>query len=231
MTTKHQEKRAVISWTGGKDCALALYEAKEKGYAIVALVTFVPKEPHFLAHPLSLMSSQAQALGLPHVLLEITHPFKKSYKKALQSLQKQFGITAVITGDIAEVCGLPNWLTECSKSLGIDVVMPLWGRDRKQLVRKLIRNKFQVIFSGVKTPWFSSRWVGKRLDQEALDKLEKMHEATGLDICGENGEFHTQVLDGPLFKKTIRLDSYTTHVKETLMYLQVAELSLQNKAS
>jgi diphthine-ammonia ligase len=167
MTIKHQKKRAVISWTGGKDCALALYEAQARGYDIQALVTFVPKEPHFLAHPLSLMTSQAQALGLPHVLLEITPPFKKSYKKALQSLKKQFGITAVITGDIAEVCGLPNWLTECSKSLGIDVVMPLWGRNRKQLVSKLIQHKFHVIFSGVKTPWFSSRWVGKRLDEEA----------------------------------------------------------------
>jgi diphthine-ammonia ligase len=71
----------------------------------------------------------------------------------------------------------------------------------------------------------------RRRSEEALEKLEKIRKATGLDLCGENGEFHTQVLDGPLFKKTIKLDAYTRHTKDTLMYLQVKEISLQNKSS
>src|SRR3989304_8470090 len=109
---------AAVLWTGGKDCSLALYEAKSLGHEVGSLVTFIPREPKFLAHPISFMKYQAEALKLPHYTMEINEPFKESYENAIHSLRERFGIDTLITGDISEVDGNPNWIRGCSKSSG-----------------------------------------------------------------------------------------------------------------
>jgi diphthamide synthase (EF-2-diphthine--ammonia ligase) len=105
-------KRAMVLWTGGKDSSLAFYKAKAAGYDIVGLVTFVPLDGEFLAHPLSFMKYQAEALGVPHYAVEIREPFKASYEQAISSLKEKYDIDTLVTGDIAEVDGLPNWSSE-----------------------------------------------------------------------------------------------------------------------
>jgi uncharacterized protein (TIGR00290 family) len=226
---KKKLKKAVVSWTGGKDCALALYEAKELGYEIVALVTFTPKNAKFLAHPLQLMKYQAKAMGFVHDIVEIAEPYKESYKKAIKLLRKKYKIDAIVTGDIAEVGSCTNWMQECSESTGVSILRPLWHRDRNEIVNKLIDCKFEVIFSGVKEPWFTADWVGVRLDNKILDRLKALHTETGLDICGENGEYHTQVLDGPLFRKSIKIDSYLKQTKDSLSYIDIQKMTLRDK--
>ena len=149
---------------------------------------------------------------MPHLLIELKHPFAEGYRIAISKLKREYGISLLITGDIAEVDGQPNWLTECGKSVGVAVFMPLWKRDRNELIHKLIDLKFKVIFSGVKKPWFFAEWVGRQLDKQVVQELQKLHYETGLDMCGENGEFHTQVLDGPMFKKTITINVFRQRV-------------------
>src|SRR5690242_20301545 len=105
-------QNAAVLWTGGKDCSLALHEARRDGYGIQCLVTFAPLNPNFLAHPPAFMKMQAEALGLPHHIISISEPFEKSYETALCQLREKMGITTVITGDIAEVGGSPNWIRE-----------------------------------------------------------------------------------------------------------------------
>ena len=91
-------KKAVVCWTGGKDSALALYEARLLGYEITQLVTFVPDEPNFLAHPLHLIKLQSEAIGIPHKEMTIREPYKESYEEAIQSLKAE--AAAIVTGDI-----------------------------------------------------------------------------------------------------------------------------------
>ncbi|MBI4436040.1 MAG: diphthine--ammonia ligase [Candidatus Omnitrophica bacterium] len=215
-----------LLWTGGKDSTLALYEAKALGWEVAALVTFIPPAAEFLAHPLCVMKFQAEALGFPHYTFEVHEPFQAGYEEALHALKTKHGITQCITGDIAEVDGQPNWIRECSRSSGVHVWTPLWGRERRELLEKLLAHKFQIIFSCVKKPWFTMEWLGKTLDLNALEALEVLREKTGLDICGEEGEYHTLVLDGPLFRKRIRIDQYSKETKDSLMYLKIQKLSL-----
>jgi len=106
---------AAMLWTGGKDCSLALYEAGRDGYDVRCLVTFAPSNPNFLAHPPAFIKMQAQAMALPHYILPISEPFEKSYEAALCKLREKMGISTVITGDIAEVGGSPNWIRERSR--------------------------------------------------------------------------------------------------------------------
>jgi len=222
-------KNATVLWTGGKDSSLAFYEAKLLGYAIRSLTTFVPCEPEFLAHPLSFMKYQAEALGLPHYTLEIDEPFKESYKKAILSLRERQGIATLITGDIAEVDGHPNWIRECSENSGIDVLIPLWGFDRRELIERLLSYKFKAIFSCVKKPWFTYDWLGRELDKYSLEQLCTINAKTGLDICGEQGEYHTLVLDGPPFQKRVHVGTYLKRTKDSLMYIDIQRVSLQKK--
>lgn len=213
-------------WTGGKDCSLAFYEARQEGYEVCCLVTFAPENPNFLAHPPAFIKKQAQALELPHHIVSISQPFAKSYENALGKLKEEKGITTVITGDIAEVGGSPNWIRERSRAVGMKVHTPLWGRDRLTLLQRQLIIGFKIIFSCVDTRWLPASWVGRVLDNSAIIELRSIRARTGLDLCGEEGEYHTLVADGPLFQRPIRILSSTQRANDSLAYLEIHELEL-----
>jgi uncharacterized protein (TIGR00290 family) len=212
-------KNAVVLWTGGKDSCLALYEAVSMGYKVKCLVTFAPEKERFLAHPLEFMKRQAESLNLPHRTIRVRPPFKEGYEKAIEGLSKTAG--TLITGDISEVEGFPNWIRECSRKSGVAVLTPLWKRDRVEILRELIDLGFSVVFSCVKKPWFTMDWVGRTLDERLLKRLMKIRKKTGLDVCGENGEYHTLVVDGPLFGKPIQITSRIVRAEGKLMYMEI----------
>jgi uncharacterized protein (TIGR00290 family) len=221
--------KCALLWTGGKDSALALYESQLAGYDVVKLITFAPVGGKFLAHPLGFMAYQAEALGLPHTVIEIKEPFKKSYEDAIRALKEKENIEVLITGDIAEVDGLPNWIRECSQAASMDVSTPLWNLDRTTIANRLVSSGFEVIFSCVKKPWFTVDWVGKPLNADTFERLQKMHCETGLDLCGEQGEYHTLVLEGPPFKKRIQVMSYSAIQQDSLMTIDIRGVELCDK--
>jgi diphthine-ammonia ligase len=219
-----------MSWTGGKDSCLALHEAEKLGCKIKCLVTFAPIQERSLAHPLDFMAFQAQALDLPHYVIGVKEPFDRSYENAISSLKEQRGIDTLATGDIGEVAGHdPNWLMDRSRRCGVDVLKPLWHHDRIQLLNRVLSLKIKVVFSCVRRPWFTEEWLGMELSASSVRRLGEMSKRTGLDICGENGEYHTMALDGPQFKKTIRVGSYSRHVADSTMYIALENPRLEDK--
>ena len=150
------------------------------------------------------MKLQAAALGLPHEVVTVGAPYEQSYRQAMIELQ-QSGISALVTGDIDLVAGLPNWIRQCAKGLALEIAMPLWGRPREELMREIVAEGFRVIFSCVKRPWFTADWLGRAIDSAAIEQLKAIAPQHNLDICGENGEYHTLVLDGPGFARAISL--------------------------
>ena len=215
-------------WTGGKDSSLALYEASRSGYHVRCLVTFAPPQPDFLAHPLSFMKLQAEALGLPHYVLPVREPFAEGYETHLRKMRDE-GIEVVVTGDIAEVGGSPNWIRERSRPVGMEVHTPLWGRDRENLLEQLLGRRFEVLFSCVKKRWLTESWVGRRLNEPAIADLRAVRERTGLDLCGEEGEYHTLVTDGPQFKQAIRAQSYSVCATDSLAFMKIHQQELVSK--
>lgn len=210
---------------------MALYEADQDGYRVSCLVTFAPPEPDFLAHPLSILKLQAQALRLPHYVLPISAPFESSYEASLRSLRDEIGITCVVTGDIGEVNGYPNWIRERSRPVGISVHTPLWDRDRYLLLRQLLDRGFKARFSCVDTRWLDEDWIGRELDDQAIAELRIIRERTGLDVCGEEGEYHTLVTDGPQFLQGIGIHSYSTRVAGSLAYMEIQKSELTDHAA
>ena len=220
---------AAVLWTGGKDSSLALHEAAREGYDVRCLVTFAPVNPEFLAHPPAFLKLQALAMGLPHHLLTVEEPFEGSYEAGLRRLREEMGMDTVITGDIAQVGGNPNWVRERSRPVGMRVHTPLWGRDRLLLLQELLAGGFKVIFSCVNTRWLGAEWVGCELDAAAIAALRGIRERNGLDLCGEEGEYHTLVTDGPAFTRPIRIRSHATRTRDELAYMEISEMELAER--
>jgi diphthine-ammonia ligase len=196
---------AAVLWTGGKDSLLALHEA----------------------HPVSLMKLQAEALALPHFLWPVSAPFAESYEAGLRWLKDTLDIGTVITGDIAEVGGSPNWIRERSRPVGLNVLTPLWGRDRLALLEGLLAARFKVVFSCVKTRWLDAGWVGRELDHQAIAGLRSLRAQNGLDLCGEEGEYHTLVTDAPHFNQRVQLGACRVRCREELAYLEIDQAELK----
>lgn len=221
--------RAAVLWTGGKDSALALYEARLAGFTIVNLVTFIPEGADFLAHPLFMMEAQSQALSLPHRTLTIAEPFRENYEKAIAFIKTEYELDTLVTGDISPVDGFPNWIQVCSRPSGMEVFTPLWEKDRGTILKRLLSLRFQVIFSGVKKPWLTEDWLGREMTESSLEQLKVLGRETGLDLCGEQGEYHTLVLDGPGFDKRIEINEHSSGIRDDLTYLKIDRWGLGDK--
>lgn len=221
---------AAILWTGGKDCVLALHQAMQEKIPVHHLITFAPaKNADFLAHPLPIMQLQSEAIGIPHKIVEIQEPFKESYEQAIKTLKDELGIDLLISGDIDEVNNFPSWIKERSEVVGMDIYTPLWKIDRKELINRIPEEDFRVIFSLVRKPWFTSSWVGDLINLPKIDQLVMFRELKGIDICGEQGEYHTLVLDGPFFNKTLVIKESNIVAKPDFYYLNIEEIILRDK--
>ena len=220
-----------ILWTGGKDSSLALFEANRNGCDVRCLATFAPPKPVFLAHPLGVIEAQAEALHLPHCVVEVVEPFEAGYEGAFNVLRREYGAIGVVTGDIAEVDRRPNWVTARARAVGMQAYAPLWERDRHELLRRLLDTGFRALISCVDTRWLDPRWAGRFLDRDAIAELQGIRARNGLDLCGENGEYHTLVVDGPMFASSIEIGARTRRSAGSLAYIDVREVSLRPKES
>ena len=174
------------------------------------------------------MEQQALAIGLRHIQLCVTEPLEESYDTAIRSLQID-GIDTLVTGDIAEVAGHSNWIGECSQRLGMRFARPLWGRERADLLEQMLALRFRVVFSCVKTLWIAENWLGRELDGDSVVELHALRQRTGLDLCGENGEYHTLVTDAPLFQKRVRIVKWTRQSEASLAYMLIRQTELVAK--
>jgi diphthine-ammonia ligase len=194
---------AAVLWTGGKDSALALHRSSALG--VTELVTFVPPDAHFRAHDLGLMAWQARAVGLPHRQIVVEAPYEAGYDRALASLRER-GIERVVTGDIAEVGGQPNFISARAERVGLRVELPLWGVDRRAHLEQLVALGFDVLLTFVNEPWLDASWAGRHLSPTALLELAQLSRKNGLDLAGENGEYHSMVLAGPGWQHALRVE-------------------------
>ena len=220
--------RTAVLWTGGKDFAMVLYEVGRRGCAACCLVMFAPPGARFPAHPLAMMKMQAEALKLPHRVFTVGEPFEDGYEAALRQLKDDLGIDHIVTGDIAEVNGQPKWIREPSRPVGMNVHTPLWGRDRSSLLRQFLERGFKARFSCADMRWLDKSFAGRELNDAAIAELAIIHEQTGLDLCGEEGEYHTVVLGGPSFRQGVEIRSFSVRIWGSLAYMEFQECELSS---
>src|SRR5580765_518423 len=192
-------RKAAVLWTGGKDSCLAMHRAYDKGIAIACLATFVPEDRReFEAHPTMVTRRQANAMNLDLHFIPVSEPYRDSYIKGLTWL-KGLEITAVITGDSNYGEGHPNWIEECCNGLDLVVMRPLWQESRLMLLEELISRGIEARITWINHPSIPLSWKGRIIDVECLTDLKHLSIMAGIDLCGENGEYHTMVNCAPLF--------------------------------
>lgn len=201
----------VMSWSGGKDSAMALHELRKSGdYEVVGLLTSVSEEYKRISHHgvrESLLEAQAEAIGVPLTKVYLpsnnSHPCTNAvYEEIMGEVMRRFkaeGISAVGFGDLF-LQDLRAWREKNLATLDMKGVFPLWMRDTFTLAREIIDLGFKARLSCVEGK-VGPGFVGRSYDRALLDDLP-----AGIDPCGEYGEFHSYVYDGPIFQKPVAIE-------------------------
>ncbi|MBJ6111667.1 diphthine--ammonia ligase [Hymenobacter sp. BT523] len=199
---------AIFNWSGGKDSALALYKVRQSGqYAVQTLLTTV-SEPYqrISMHGVrvELLDRQAASLGLPCRKLFLPEtPTMEAYERlmssTLQELRAQ-GVEVAIFGDIF-LEDLRHYREAKLAEAGWRAAFPLWGVPTGELIREFLALGFKTITTCVNEKYLDQSFVGRVIDEQFLRDLPPH-----VDPCGENGEFHTFVFDGPLFREPIAFE-------------------------
>ncbi|MGA7193102.1 MAG: diphthine--ammonia ligase [Anaerolineales bacterium] len=201
-------ENVLVSWSGGKDSAIALYEIlKNQNYQISALLTTVTEGYDRISiHGVRrlLLERQVASLGFP--LEEVFIPKNASNEEYETNMgrvlakYKDSGVTSIVFGDIF-LEDLRKYREDKLATLGMHCIFPIWKRDTRELARSLIVLGFKAITTCVDTNMLGRQFVGRVIDEQFLSELP----AT-VDPCGENGEYHSFVYAGPIFKERV---SYT----------------------
>jgi uncharacterized protein (TIGR00290 family) len=204
-------ERVIVSWSGGKDSALALYEVAGE-YDIVALLTTVTSGYDRISmHGVrtSLLEQQAAALGFPLEMVPIPpHCVNDEYEVRMGAALARYraaGVSRVVCGDIF-LEDVRRYREERLLRDGLTGVFPLWQRDSHDLARRFIELGFRAVLCCVDTQAIDESFAGRVYDEALLAELPPT-----ADPCGENGEFHTFVFDGPSFARSLpyTLGEYT----------------------
>lgn len=198
-------KKVVVSWSGGKDSCLACYKAIGQGLDVVYLLNCASSEyGRASGHGVrqELVALQAEALGIPlHQNWVAGKDYEEKFVAALCKMKEE-GVEAVVTGDI-HLADAKEWMEKVSAQAGIKPIFPLWGKPPGEILPEFINAGFETILVCGKADFFEKEWLGRKLDDGFIEDMKRSKPQ--VDICGEQGEFHTFVIDGPIFKKRLEL--------------------------
>lgn len=206
--------KAISSWSGGKDSCLACYQALQQGHDIKYLLNFISRESKrgcFHGIEQELMQTQARCIGIPLIQKEVTADMKtyeEEFKAAMKETLGQ-GIPAAVFGDIY-LGEQKTWVERVCEEVGMQALEPLWKKDPATLLSTFIDLGFKAVVVSAQADKFEKDFVGRTLDKQIIAELK----AKNICPCGENGEFHTLVIDGPLFKEKIEITESTPILKE-----------------
>ena len=208
----------VCSWSGGKDSCLALHRAIQAGAEPRFLLSMLREDgARSRSHGLepAVLEAQAASLGIPL----ITRPaswdeYESVFVGALQELEAE-GVRAGVFGDI-DLDDHRAWEEKVCAAAGIEPYLPLWQSSRAELLDELIGLGFEAIVVAVNAEKLAPEFLGRALDHALVREFEQM----GIDLCGEEGEYHTVVVDGPIFARSLSLDLGTPGLYDGYWFLE-----------
>lgn len=229
-----EKEKAVLFWSGGKDSAMCLWELCRSGrYEVVALITAIyESEQCVTMHrvPRELIEAQAHALGLPLYFIDVPKSctnvvYLERINAKLSSLRDEQGVTKAAFGDLF-LDDIRDFREEHLEKIGMEGLFPLWHRDTRELSQQFINAKFRAIVTCVDEHSLSAEFVGRAYDRNFVADLP-----LGVDPCGENGEFHTFVFDGPCFKRPLAVKSVDTANDRGFHYCQLTQRKTAPRAA
>jgi diphthine-ammonia ligase len=205
--------RVGVLFSGGKDSTYAAYLAKKNGYTLACLISLdsINKES-FMFHTPSIdcVDKQAIAMRLPLIKIK-THGKKeeelKDLEKAIITAKKEYKIEGIVTGAVESVYQASRIQKICNK-LDLECFNPLWQKDQLELLNDLVKNKFEIVLSGVFAYPLDKNWLGRKIDKGFIEEMKKLKEKYKINPAGEGGEYESLVINCPLFKKGLKIKGF-----------------------
>lgn len=198
--------KAVSLWSGGKDSCFACYKAKQQGHKITSLINFSNIDGTFsVSHGLSadIIKKQADLTGIPFLQKAMPEKgYTDAFKKLIEGFKIEDGIEGIVFGDIY-LQEHRDWIDKVCEELKVEPILPIWTRNTENLFKDIIGARFKAIVVSTRKDVLGEEWLGREIDDRFMKDLNALG---NIDLCGERGEFHTFVYDGPIFKRRIEFD-------------------------
>jgi uncharacterized protein (TIGR00290 family) len=195
--------RVFVSWSGGKDSCLALHRALKIGLQVEFLFNMLGEDGiKSRSHGLKkeIIQTQSKALGIPIVYGNASwDDYEVEFKRVMKKL-KEKGIEGGVFGDI-DLQEHRDWVEKVCSEVGLKAFEPLWNQKYEALLTEFIQSGFEAIVVSAKADLINETWIGHHLDWKFIEYLKKQD----IDLCGENGEYHTLTTNGPIFQRRIEL--------------------------
>lgn len=198
-------EKIIFNWSGGKDSALALYTILKAQQDEVAclLTSIVESDQRITMHGVrvELLEAQAESIGLPLVKMQMPEmPDMETYERIVittLTALRATGATRSVYGDIF-LEDLRKYREDQMSGLNLKALFPLWGMPTRELIRQFLDLGFKAVITCVNANVLDQSFAGRIIDEELINELP-----AHVDPCGENGEYHTFVFDGPIFRKPV----------------------------
>ena len=201
-----------VLFSGGKDSTMAVYAALRNGDDVRYLLSMKSKnDESYMFHVpnIHITDLLSQALDIP-LITAVTEGIKE---EELKDLEKEFanlkslGIEAVYTGALYSTYQKSR-IERLGRSVGLKIISPYWHVDELEYMREIVSLGFEIVISGVAAWGLDETWLGRTIDDDVIDELIKLNEKYQVDIAFEGGEAETLAIDGPIFKKRIKILKY-----------------------
>ena len=232
--------RWIALFSGGKDSSFALYRALERGLDVGRLVTVHPEGDSYMYHvpATRLASLAAESIDIPLVEVEAGNLGAEDatdsstqgdaevepLEAALRTLDEEVGVAGLVAGAVESEYQTTRIEGLCER-LDAELFAPLWREDPETLAEEMLDAGFEIRIVQVAAAGLDERWLGRRLDREALADLVELNEEYGVHVLGEGGEFETLVTDGPHMDRPIKL-TYDTVWEGTRGHLEITDAEL-----
>jgi uncharacterized protein (TIGR00290 family) len=194
-------KRCALMWSGGKDSALALDRARRSGIDVARLISFYNSASgrvRFHATRVEMLEAQAKAIGIELHAIPTSWPeMEVNLNQKLAALRDE-GFGGVVFGDI-HLADVREWYEARVVAAGLEHVEPIWGEPPRALLREFVASGGRAVLTCVELAKLDQSWLGRITDERFAAEIEK----TGVDVCGENGEYHSFAFAGPVFEEPL----------------------------
>jgi len=201
--------KSAVLFSGGKDSVMALYKALENGDELAYLLSMISEnDESYMFHVPNIHMTDliAEAIEIP-----IIKGYSKGEKeKELDDLENQLlilkkkGVKAIYNGALFSKYQKTRIDAICKK-IGLKSIAPLWHVKEESYMNEIINLGFKIIITGVFAEGLDESWLGREIDKEAIEELKAINEKYGVNLAFEGGEAETLAIDGPIFKKRIKI--------------------------
>lgn len=223
--------RVFVSWSGGKDSCLACYRAAGNNLEVRYLANMITEDgerSRSHGQRSEILRLQARAIGIP--LLQ-RRTDRTSYETEFRNMMvalREDGVEGGVFGDI-DFNEHRQWLERVCRAVGATPYFPLWEEPQPKLMRDFVDLGFEAVVVAARADYFSEEILGQKVDRDFIRRLEELQKTREVTLCGEKGEYHTLVIDGPLFSKRLEIFKTRKIFREGNWILEVLEADIRDR--